>query len=164
MLNKVLFESWKPLFVRPFYTSPFFIARSLLFKVHSTLHGIHYKASSDHCYEISHYVSWKNLDFGIYTWTTNDVLIDNNILADNKIGVFANSFGLNPLGHPLEGHVVTIQNTLITGQTASFDCATDNAIPEHATHYPDRRSSRPTGSKCLASICLNFFSYETFSF
>lgn len=131
---------------------------SSLLQVHSTLHGVHSKGSTDReCYEISNYHAWKNFDFGIYAWLDSNVLLHNNTLVDNKVGAFANTWGPDPLQHHLEGRVVVIQNSLFVGQSSAYDCTADDIIPEHGSHYPQRRSSRPSSKLLKSQLIQNIF-------
>uniref|UniRef100_A0A7M5X729 Cadherin domain-containing protein n=2 Tax=Clytia hemisphaerica TaxID=252671 RepID=A0A7M5X729_9CNID len=114
-------------------------------EIHSTLHGIHLKKPSSHCYKSENFLIWKNLDFGIYLWTTQSIEIKNVILVDNKISIFGGVWGPNPLSHQFKDNTFTIKESLFVGQSDNFDCVLDSVIPYHSTFYPGRRSPRAPG-------------------
>ena len=68
-------------------------------------------------------------------------------MVDNKIGAFLSVYGPQALTHQTHENTVTVQNSLIIGQSSNFDCIRDNVIPHHSTYYPSRRSPRPSGGK-----------------
>ena len=58
-----------------------FIIHSLFFynQIHSTLHGIHMKLPSSYCYKLENFFIWKNLDYGIFLWTSQSVQLKNMV-------------------------------------------------------------------------------------
>ncbi|XP_045208899.2 fibrocystin-L-like [Mercenaria mercenaria] len=79
---------------------------------------------------ISGFTSWKNLDIGLYYIGRANVVIEQNILIENQIG----------LGVVLsqdqvdKDRFVHLKNTTFIGQTTSFDCLNDKVSPGMRNH------------------------------
>ena len=77
------------------------------------------------CAQISSFVSWKNHDFGIYYQNAPSVVIDDNILVDNRQGIWTGINGPHPLSHVIGNKTVDISNNILIGASPSYDCAND---------------------------------------
>lgn len=109
------------------------------------MHGLHFKARSPHCWKAEHFLIWKNLDYGIFTWPDKSVVVSDTVLVDNKVSLALHVFGPGVLQHKFADNTITVRNSLLIGQSDSWDCVQDKIIPEHAAQYPVRRSPRPVG-------------------
>lgn len=80
---------------------------------------------SGDCVKISGFVLWKNHDYGIYYQNKVDVKIENNVLADNRQGIWIGIAGPNPVNHSIDGKIVEISSVLLVGASPFFDCKSD---------------------------------------
>jgi len=89
-------------------------------------------------------------------WPNNTIIIKNSIVADNKIGLFSNVAGPNPITHDHADNKIIYQDMLVVGQTSNFDCHGDNQPPFHASFLPSGRSPRaPTGIPLACDVLIN---------
>nr|XP_047143668.1 fibrocystin-L-like isoform X2 [Hydra vulgaris] len=130
------------------------IARIYNNEIHSTLHGVHFLDSTTYCWKIEDFLIWKNLDYGVYAWPNQPIVVKNCIVADNKIGLSLNVF--NPIAHLSSNNFAKVQDTLLIGRTSNFGCNEDDVIPYHSKFYPSRRSPRPLGGGNLGIYCSTF--------
>ena len=126
-------------------------------EVHSCLHGIHMKDKTSDCIKYEHYLLWKNLDFGIYAWPSKSVMVRNMIFADNKIALYTNVGTPNSIRHEYADQTVSVENSLVVGQSSNFECADNDIIPHHSTFYPTRRSPRPRGGKFIVFVIFSVY-------
>lgn len=59
-------------------------------------------------------------DFSIF-----DVVVKKNTVLENGVGIFPFVYGASAVDHIFVDNYMKIENNLIVGQTAAFDCATD---------------------------------------
>ena len=79
----------------------------------------------------------------MYVYTDKSILLRDMILADNKVSLFLNVFGPNPLSHKSRDNKVQVENSLLIGRSSNLRC--DEPIPWHAAQYMQWRSSSPRG-------------------
>ena len=115
---------------------------------------MHYKGSSSHCWKAENFLIWKNWDYGIFAWPDKKVLISNSILADNKISLALHVFGPNVLSHAFRDNSIIVKDSLLIGQSMSFNCIIDSIIPDHASNFPQRINSRPSPPKGGRYLCV----------
>lgn len=54
-----------------------------------------------------------------------DVEIRQNTLVDNGVSIFPMIFGPSAVAHQFRNHYVKVEDSLVVGQSNSFDCTTD---------------------------------------
>jgi len=74
-------------------------------------------------------------------------VISDSVFVDNKVSLALHVFGPPAVSHRTKDNMITVQNSLLIGQSTNFDCVTDKKIPYHASKYMWRRSPRPPGGK-----------------
>ena len=77
------------------------------------------------CAMYSGFVAWKNYDYGLYFQGTASIKIDNNVVAENRQGIWTGVYDPPSLDHLIGDKYANISNTLIIGTTSSFDCNKD---------------------------------------
>jgi hypothetical protein len=77
------------------------------------------------CLSITNFVVFKSAHWGIYYQNPSSVIIDSNILVDNKVGIAALTIGPDQSSHRLTGYTIQISNSILIGRSASFNCSTD---------------------------------------
>ena len=120
-------------------------------QIHSSLHGIFYRLNVKHCWKVENFVIWKNLDYGIYAWPDKSIVIENTVLVDNKVSIYAGVVGPHPLTHRTRDDIVTVKNSLMIGKSSNFDCLNDNIVPWHAAQT-GKRSTRPPGGMYIIML------------
>ena len=77
------------------------------------------------CVQMSGFISWKNHDFGLYYQNFPSLKIDDNILVENRQGIWTGITGPAAAGHAIGNQTVEISNNLIVGAGPTYDCAND---------------------------------------
>lgn len=77
------------------------------------------------CALYSGYITWKNHDWGLYYQNNPSLIVDNNVLVENRQGLWTGIIGPSPLEHAVGDKTVEIRNNLVVGTTSSFDCSKD---------------------------------------
>ncbi|KAH9519161.1 Fibrocystin-L, partial [Bulinus truncatus] len=72
------------------------------------------------CVAYSGFLLWKNFDFGIYYNHYPSLVIKNNILIENGVGIFPMIIGPSSAEHKYENKFVDINNNVLIGKTSSF--------------------------------------------
>ena len=95
--------------------------------VHGAWHGIHlhYVEGISPCTLICDFLTYGNLDYGIFTYAKFSVEIRDVISVDNTVGIFPNVWGPHALSHVAADKFVTVKNTLIMGTSPSYNCSRD---------------------------------------
>lgn len=105
--------------------------RSFGNQVHGAWHGIHlpYTGGLPVCSMLYGYLTWNNLDYGMFIYPQSSVIVVNSIVVDNTVGVFPNVWGPHALSHKTADKYVIVRNSLIVGTSPNYDCAVDNIVP-----------------------------------
>lgn len=90
----------------------------------ATFHDYVFKPSLP-CIRFRNYTIFKSTYWAIYYQQPSSVVMESNILVDNGGGLFGFVIEPDPMLHDLSNKSHTIQNTLIVGQSESFDCVRD---------------------------------------
>ena len=77
------------------------------------------------CAEYTGFILWKNHDFGIYYQGSSSVRLRNNILVDNRQGIWTGIAGPSARMHVIGSKTAEIADSLIIGASAAYDCARD---------------------------------------
>lgn len=77
------------------------------------------------CVRISGFTVFKSSHWGIYYQGSGSVLVSDNILIDNQISLFTFIIGPTSISHEVGTKKTTIQNSLLVGQSPTFDCRYD---------------------------------------
>ena len=110
------------------------------------------------CAEYSGFISWKNHDFGIYYQNVPSARISNNVLIDNRQGIFTLIIGPPALSHLVGNKTVEIEDNLIIGASPVYDCTNDVSPVNHNMELsPSRPSMAPTGGM-IGVVFPNFMS------
>ena len=117
--------------------------------VHGAWHGIHmgYEDGHGDCSLISGFLTWKNLDYGIWFWPQSRVIVSDVIVVDNYVGIMPEIWGPAALSHATANKFVEVKKSLIVGTSPSFDCALDRIPPVSSLPYGDARSIKAPGGK-----------------
>ena len=117
---------------------------------------MHPKNDYLNCLRISGFKVFKSSMFGILYKTLPEVLIDNNIVIDSQVGVFAYIVEISSLTHLVGNKTAKIENNLIVGQSQTYTCQDDLLIPI----FPDNPHYLGAGLKFDSKIGL---AWPTFS-
>lgn len=85
------------------------------------------------CLKVSSFLVFKSAHYAVYYQGESTLMVDNNILVENQIGVYAILIGNSALTHKVTSMEYTVSNSLFVGQTSTYDCAHDvkpNGISE----------------------------------
>lgn len=115
--------------------------------VHGAWRGVHigYEDGQADCSLISGFLTWKNLDYGIWFWPESRVIISNVIVADNTVGIMPEIAGPAALSHLTANKFVQLTNSLIVGSSSSYDCVEDPKLPVNSLPFPDSRALKAQG-------------------
>ena len=100
-------------------------------EVHTTMHGIHVDSygvtrPESGCVKVKDALVWKNYDYGVYTRSESNVMLDNLVLVDNGVGVLPDIYGPASDSHQLEEKFMTLENSHIIAVSDSYDCEKEN--------------------------------------
>ena len=103
---------------------------------HSTLHGIHvgYDDGLGSCLQLSYFTIYSCYHYGIFTYSTSCVYMENNVLVDNNAALLLNVYSPPALSHQTSTKNITIKNTIIVGASANLTSEDDAIIPNISTH------------------------------
>lgn len=104
-------------------------------EAHSCIHGLHVDKLSNNgdCARISNFYSWKNYDYGIFSYATCSIIVSNCTVADSGNDLFLYVGTPRALSHVRKDRFVHVRDSLIVGFSPSFDCAADSVKPNPAT-------------------------------
>ncbi|GFN92112.1 fibrocystin-l [Plakobranchus ocellatus] len=77
------------------------------------------------CVTYSGFTLWKNFDFGIYYNNEPSVVLKNNRLIENGIGIFPMVIGPSATGHAYADKYCEIDDNIFVGKTSSFSYTDD---------------------------------------
>lgn len=80
------------------------------------------------CLRISGFTIYKSSSYAINYKGPFELLVDNNILIDNHVGLYATVIGPPSLTHAVGNKKVKIENNLIVGQSQTYSCEDDSNI------------------------------------
>jgi len=107
----------------------------------------------DKCVKVSGFTVFKSTHYGIYYQGRASLVVDNNILVDNQIGVSALMIGQSALFHVLSDQAYTVTNSIFVGQSSSFDCDHD-VRPLTVSEEKSQMDSFGAGSDGKAKIAI----------
>jgi hypothetical protein len=97
--------------------------------VYSSLAGVAilptFAYSNLNCVRMSGFTVFKSSHWALYYQGEADLLVDSNQLIDNQVNVFSMIIRPPSITHELENKTANIANSLIVGQSSSFDCSKD---------------------------------------
>jgi len=96
---------------------------------------MHPKNDYLNCLRISGFTVYKSSMFAILYKTIPEVLIDNNIVIDSQVGMYAYIFEQPSLTHIVGNKTAQIENNLIIGQSQTYTCADDFMITINPGNY-----------------------------
>ena len=104
-------------------------------EAHSCLHGLHVDKENNfgECARVSNFYSWKNYDYGIFSYATCSIFVANCTFADSGNNLFLYVGTPSALSHIRKDRFVYVKDSLIVGVSPSFDCVADNVRPMPAT-------------------------------
>ena len=122
-------------------------------EAHSCLHGVHIDKGKNFgkCARVSNFYSWKNWDYGIFSYASCSIIVSNCTVADSGNDLFLYVGQPPALSHVRKDKFVKVRDSLIIGVSPSFDCRADSVRPMPATIIGFRA---PRGSGGKSSIKL----------
>lgn len=125
-------------------------------EVHGAWHGIHlhYREGTSPCTMIRGYTTWRNIDYGVFSYPTFSVILDNVIAVDNTVGVFPYVWGPRALTHVTADKFVILRNSLIVGTSPNYDCADYNTVPYARIPYQGIGAKKAPGGNYGNPFCL----------
>ena len=117
-------------------------------EAHSCLHGLHIDKSDNRgdCARVSNFYSWKNFDYGIFSYAKCSIIVSNCTVAESGNNLFLYVGGPPALSHVKKDRFVKVRDSLIVGVSPSFDCNTDQVRPMPATIIGSRAQRGPDGT------------------
>ena len=99
-------------------------------EVHGAWHGIHvsYEDGISDCSMIYGYLTWRNLDYGLFSYPRHSVVVDNLIAVDNTVGVIPYVWGPAAVSHRTANKYFILRNSLVVGTSPNYDCADDGIV------------------------------------
>ncbi|XP_021351282.1 fibrocystin-L-like [Mizuhopecten yessoensis] len=79
------------------------------------------------CYQVSNYFIWKCYDIAIYYNNRLSVVLINNTMAENTLGIYNQIIGPSAAAHLYAAKQCTVKDSIIIGTTSSYNCTTDQA-------------------------------------
>ena len=121
--------------------------------VHGAWHGIHlhYKEGFRECSMIAGYLTWKNLDYGVFIYPQSSVIVDHVIAVDNTVGLLPNVWGPHALTHKTANKYFILRNSLIVGTSPNYDCA-DDFVPYAKQPYGSVGAKKAPGGMSSAQF------------
>ena len=103
---------------------------------HSTLHGIHvgYDDGLGSCLQLSYFTIYSCYHYGIFTYSTSGVYMENNVLVDNNAALLLNVYSPPALSHQTSNKNITIKHTIIVGASPNLTLEDDAIIPNISSH------------------------------
>lgn len=117
---------------------------------HSSLHGLHiyWDDGFQNCTKITGFTCYKNYDYGLVFFLEGSVRIENVALVDNGIGLFPVVSQGSVASYKYPKHDITLQNSVISASSPSFDCIRDRIKPFSAlVTMRDRAPFSPFGGR-----------------
>ena len=126
-------------------------------EAHSCLHGIHIDKENNFgaCALVSNFYSWKNWDYGIFSFASCSVIVSNCTFADSGNDLFIHVGTPRALTHIRKDKFVKVRDSLIIGVSPSFDCIADSVRPMPATIIGSRAPRSSGGKSSIKLIHLN---------
>ena len=125
-------------------------------EAHSCLHGVHVDKANNvgDCARVSNFYSWKNYDYGIFSYASCSIIVSNCTVADSGNDLFLYVGRPPALSHVRKDRFVKVRDSLIIGVSPSFDCKADSVRPMPATIVGARapRSSGGTLKRLVFKI------------
>ena len=110
------------------------------------------------CVKMSGFISWKNHDFGLYYQNDPSVIIDNNIVAENGVGLWTGVLKPSATLHEIGNKTAVVSNSLFVGATASYDCDKD-VSPVEEDNFEISANARPGKAPNGGMIGLTFTNF-----
>ena len=126
---------------------------------HSTLHGIHvgYDDGLGSCLQLSFFTIYSCYHYGIFTYSTSAVFMENNVLVDNNAALLLNVFSPPALSHQTSTKTVTIRDTIIVGASPFLTSEDDAIVPAVSSHLRSFSPMLAPGGNGHIGIILTSF-------
>ena len=127
---------------------------------HSTLHGIHvgYDDGLDTCLQLSYFTIYSCYHYGIFTYSTSGVYMENNTLIDNNAALLLNVYHPPALSHETSNKTIVIKNTVIVGASLNLTLEDDAIVPEVSSHSLSFSPMLAPGGGHIGIILSSFLS------
>lgn len=104
-------------------------------EAHSCLHGLHVDKEHNFgdCARVSNFFSWKNYDYGIFSYASCSIIVSNCTFADNGNSLFLYVGTPSSLTHIRKDRFVKVEDSVLIGVSPFYDCVADSVIPMPAT-------------------------------
>jgi len=97
--------------------------------IHGALSGVtilpKWSYSTLTCIDISTFTVFKSAHWGIYYQGNQNLRAYSNILVDNQVNIYGMVFNPNILSHEISNKEYNVSDTIIVGQSTTFNCVTD---------------------------------------
>jgi hypothetical protein len=77
------------------------------------------------CIRLRNFTVFKSSHWGIYYQKSSSLILESNVLVDNQINLFGIVIEPSPLTHEVASKSMVVRNSIIVGQSLSFDCLRD---------------------------------------
>lgn len=121
---------------------------------HSSYHGVLIlKTGQDPCTRVHDFVSYRNFDYGLYALTSSSLEISESTFVDNGANILVHDFGPSALSHVVANKHVLVEDSLIVGNSDSFDCDLDK-VNHHYTYTMEKKPIINIFSEPLSTYVL----------
>ena len=90
------------------------------------------------CIRMNGFIISKSTYFGLYYQGLQNLVVDTSIFIDNQVNVFSIVFDPSVLTHQDGGKTYTVRDSLLVGQSPSFNCTNDIKPNDINTRYADK--------------------------
>lgn len=98
-------------------------------------------ASSISCSRLRNFTIFKSFYWGIYYQSPYSLIEESNVLVDNQVSLFSMIIQPSPLTHELASKFHIVRNSIVVGQSSSFNCTRD-VPPSKDISYIQATSSK----------------------
>ncbi|KAK3740701.1 hypothetical protein QZH41_019065 [Actinostola sp. cb2023] len=128
-------------------------------EVHGAWHGIHlpYKEGLSDCSKISDFLTWENVDYGIFIYPKSSVIVSGIKSIDNPNGVLPNIWGPAAKTHKTANKYFILRDSLIVGTSPGYNCDDGDIIPEARRPYAKQFGPKMAPGGGRLGVTLTFF-------
>jgi hypothetical protein len=100
-------------------------------EVHGAWHGIHlaYLEGLHECSKIANFLTWGNIDYGVFMFPKISIILSNVMAIDNPNGLLPNIWGPHALSHRTADKFFVLRDSLIVGTSPGYDCSDTSIMP-----------------------------------